>query len=351
MSHPLQILFAVSGGSDTGMGHVMRCIALAREAHARGHRVCFALDGDAPARTAITRALPDARVEPWGSVVHGEEADWIVFDTRCPLDDELLRARAAGRSTLVLDTLDWIDAADLTVLPAPHAPELHHPRLRGGPEFCVLAPAVRERVAPPYPGARDIVLVTLGGADPLGLTARLEAPLARCIDAWPAGRRVPDVHVVVGPAFQDAEGLAGCGASRGWRVHLAPVQHTLAALMQRTLFACVGFGTTVQELAYLGVPMLYLTHHAADRAAALRLEGRGMGRLGGEGPRFAAEDFAGALEKSLLDPSWCEAASRHGRKLMGDGNGAARILDEIEGTSQRGLQQGRQRGRQRGHDG
>ncbi len=141
---------------------------------------------------------------------------------------------------------------------------------------------------------------------------------------------------MLGPAFRDRAQLASSLRGKGWQVHEAPSRSDLAGLMNRSLFCVTGFGTTVYDLAYLGVPMIYLTHHRSDTEDASRLSTQGIGTLGADGSAFDGTKFRGVLSRTLLDPSWRARSSARGRELLGDGKGGDRILDALFSTPHRG---------------
>ena len=326
----MQIRFAVAGGRGVGLGHVMRCAAIAAEAEARGHSVRFVLRGDAAAALALGAELQDVELEPWTTPMQTASAgDWLVVDAPGDVRGELLAARAAGARTCVIDRLDQLDAADATVLPVAHGPRLTHPRLFQGPEWCIIAPVVRTCADRPYPGHRCIGLITLGAADPLGLTEQI----ARVVrDAVASSVESPwlELQVVVGPAFADPETTARSLEALGCRLRRGPDRAELASLMGRTLFAVSAFGTSVYDLAAVGVPVVYWTHRASDLEPAHRLEAAGLGAVGGDGTRFAADACRDLLRRTVLDPTWRARASMRGRALVANANGAARIVDLME---------------------
>ena len=68
MSRPVDAVdvhFAVSGGAADGLGHVLRCAAIAREARDAGWTVAFSLHGDAHARARLEHELPHGAIETW----------------------------------------------------------------------------------------------------------------------------------------------------------------------------------------------------------------------------------------------------------------------------------------------
>lgn len=321
----VDLLLAAEGGAEHGLGHVMRCAALAIEARNRGLRIAIALRGDAAARDVLASESLAAAVRPWTSRLFppGVAASAVVFDARGAIAPALHEAAASGARTLVLDRLDLQDVADWTVLPGVHGAPVRHPRVRQGASWCVIAPELRSVRRAAFELDRHRALVTLGGADPRCLTARVADELAAALGPDGASR----VDVVLGAAFRDVGLVARQLAERGFVPHLAPTRRRLAALAGRAAFAVCGFGTTVYELAFLGVPMLYLTHREADVEDARRLEGLGIGRFAGCAAGFAPERLREALDAAALAPAWRRASAARGRALLDEGGGAARILD------------------------
>ncbi len=324
--------FVTSGGAAEGIGHLARCAEIAREARARGLRVELAVRGD----TSVRSVLGDLPVVDWTAPSRlAADTRWLAFDTKQPIDSELRRARRAGTRSLVLDRLDHLERADWTVIPALHAPPLQHPRLSAGASWVPLPPPLRRPQLPPYPGTRDALVVSLGGSDPRSLTAPVCRAVDEALDRTPPPEGWPTRHVLLGPAIADRDALAAQLLGRGWTVHPRLEPQALGALLARSRGAVVAFGTTILQLAHLGVPTVYVTHRAEDVPDAVRLEAIGVGRLGADGGFFARDELVGALRKSLFDAEWCLRASSRGRALAGDGRGAARLVDRLFPESRR----------------
>lgn len=330
MTSAPELLFVVSGGRETGLGHVMRSAELVREALARGLRASVALRGDASGRAWVKSELPGVPCRPWDrgvDLIGATDAKprAALFDTRDACRGDVIALAEAGWPTLVLDRTDLADVADATVLPVLHAAPTEHPRIRGGADWCIVPEAVR---AAPLPAnhERDVFLLSLGGADPLGLTERLLEPVARAAGRW-RGASAPALHAVVGPSFARPDAVAERAREAGFTVHRALPRADFVALARRAAAAVIGFGTTAQELAWLGVPFVSFTHHESDVPHAHRLEARGVGVAGGYGGSLDPDAVGALLEGSLLDAAFRESSAARAKALLGDGRGAARILD------------------------
>lgn len=323
MSAAVDLRCLVSGGARFGLGHVQRAIEIAREAIAQNLRVAMAVRGDAAARAVVREQCPAIRLETWESPADaGRAAGWTLFDTREPIADEVAAAARAGSRRLVLDRTDCLDVADWTVLPNLHSRPRAHPRVSQGGKWCIVARELRTLAASDET-PRDHILVTLGGADPHDLTSAVLDPLAKAL----GGSEAAQVDVVIGRCFGAREHTLRRIAELGWRAHFDLGRREIGLLMRRAAFAICGFGISAYELACLGTPAIYLAHQDSDCADAEQLERRGVGLLGGAAGAFDADAFRRRLEACALNERWRERAARLGRRHVGDGAGAVRIVE------------------------
>lgn len=325
---PISLRCFVSAGARHGLGHAIRTLEIAREALARGWSVALAMRGDDDARALVRERLPGVALEDWGGADDAARpARHQLYDTREPIAAELARGRAIGAHRVVLDRVDHLDDADLTVLPHLHGRLRPHPRLLHGGRWCVIPAPLRALAASVETPARRGVLVTLGGADPHDLTSAVCEPLAKAIAVT---REDPGpVHVLLGRCFGDRPRLVRHLDRLGFRVHADLDHPTLGVLMQHSLFAVCGFGTTVYELAWQGTPALYLAHRAADVAEAEILEQVGVGAFGGAAPAVDTDALTARLVETVLDPVWRAPRAARGRALLGDGRGARRLVEAM----------------------
>ncbi len=311
------LAFVTSADAREGLGHLYRCLSVAEAADRRGLSSRFHLEGDLAARRALARERPRAEVAGWGEPASTvRDARCLLVDTRRDVAAILAAARRAGAPTIVLDRVDCLDAATRTVIPALHAdlppgtPALH------GAAWCLLAPEVRTHVATRWPDGRHGTLLTVGGADPLGLTERLYDLLASLPQAGA-------VTVVAGPAMDAAR--AERLAARGATVLRAPTRGELVRRLAGARAVITGFGTTAYDAGALGTPVAWLSHRAEDDAAARRLEAAGVGAFAGAGHAFDAAAVTARLAETVLDPVWCGGSAPRAREALAEADGAARL--------------------------
>jgi UDP-2,4-diacetamido-2,4,6-trideoxy-beta-L-altropyranose hydrolase len=333
----MRVVVRADGGAALGMGHVMRCLALAERLGERGAAVTF-LTREEPAALARIAAhgcevvaLPpredgaaDVAAVLERAAASGARA--AVVDLQGFPGEAQARIRAAGLRLTVLDDMGGRGfEADVVLNPNVDARRdayavAPHTRLLLGPRYALLRRAFVERAAaPPAAGAR--LLITMGGGDADNGTLRALQE-ADGLDAHVT------LDVLLGAAFPHGETVETAARRARHPVRIHPDPRDPAALMAAATVALSAAGTTCLELAHLGVPavLLVLADNQAGNAAGLARAGCAVslgdaGRLSGP----ALREKLGAL---LSDPERRARMGALGRELV-DGAGAARVAAEV----------------------
>lgn len=301
----------------TGTGHLVRCLALAEEAVARGHEpVVVGHVGDAP----LVRDLLERGVEVRAVGTAPGEADRVAAAVGADLVHVDTYGEVALDGEVPLSNMQDGDygqrPADLVVDPTLGAELTPAPGLPGRVELRGAAYApIRKDVASRHAEWRDPsgsrVLVTMGSTDPHDLTSTM----VRTLLGTDLGL---DLTVIVGRAVPDLTDLVG--------VTVRPPTPAFADLALEHDLVVSASGTTVSELACLGVPMAVV--RAVDNQAGTYAHVVGMGAAWG----------LGSVDE-LVDPSRVRElwSRRDGRQelsrlaaTMVDGRGAQRIVDVWE---------------------
>lgn len=332
MTNPGRLDFVLAGGATHGLGHVMRCRAIAEAARERDIRVRAYLEGDAAAgaRWCARAGLP-API-PWSAWRATDAADWTILDHPFDKRSWLERLQGAGSLAVVLDDERARNRADLTILPGlHHAPRPDDDRVRvwAGPRYSILSEAHRQTRALAL-SERDHLLLSMGGADPYHATPRLAPCLVRGLETASRDHGIRHLEVVLGPAFRDpGDRIANRLAHAGWQVHRALPAERFARSMARARFAVVGFGTSLTELAWHGTPHACLTHHEHDDAPARALEARGIGAHLGCVRQFDARAITARFRRALEDAALQRESVRRAREAIAEARGIERILDAL----------------------
>jgi UDP-2,4-diacetamido-2,4,6-trideoxy-beta-L-altropyranose hydrolase len=315
------VAFLTTSGARAGLGHLRRCLTLAHAIQAAGAEVRFVLTGDEPGVALVQRAgfvasLVEGGARAAVARLVDEEARQLVVADDYALESDDLAELSRVALLAVLDDLADRDLPAHFVLNANPAADALPYRMPPtctrlfGPRYALLGPAFENVAARRTSERARRVLVTVGGADPRGVTLEITAAVR---DALPDAI----IDVVIGPLFDQATIAslpAGCVA------HHAPA--TLAPLMFEADMAVTAGGQTTYELAACGLPAVAVCLAENQR------------------PNLAALAVAGTLTTSeLVDLSATVAAlsfdsarrarmSAAGRALV-DGYGATRAAKEL----------------------
>lgn len=328
-----RVLCLVAGGPRIGMGHVMRTLELARVLHGRGmHIVGFICNDDRHCAELIQRAGWPLWLEGAHNLPEllEKRIELVVVD-RPPGSDDLALVM---RSCLPKVPIAALDTFDMEATPANLVVNLlnHHPRRRRpvneeieyyeGVEYAIVrheflaAHATSRKMSDP---AREIV-VTFGGADPCNHTSQI-------LDAW-AVRPIPEVHlsIIVGPNFTHRSEVIHRSHAAGATVVENPP--TMVPLLTNADLAVCGAGTTLLELACLGIPTIVLPQTEAERRFAelfVRKEAVQMADSSA-----GLEGLNAQLAQLIRDGDERSELSQRARSFV-DGQGASRIADLLCG--------------------
>jgi len=332
-----RVLIRCDGDSRIGLGHVVRCLALAEELRDRhGLGVSFAM---------LSGEIGEQRVREAGFPIEGKpeelvEDDWVyrlvehksidllIVDVRTELNAETLNlCRELGCLCLVIDDGSPRRlAADLVVYPP--VPQLQRMQWDGfgGERLCgwewILLRKSFCRLSSPAQTGKPRVLITMGGSDPAGLTLLTLEALEQC-------RILFDTDVVIGPGFKrhDALELFLGSAKRDYQIHRQVAD--LAPFMVNASLAVVAFGVTAYELCAARVPALLLCLSADHAESAMALDRAGAAISLGEYGQVTSGFIAEMVDGLLADPDRRQQMQSFAGELI-DGRGVERLASRLE---------------------
>ncbi len=343
---PKGMFFRFDASPELGAGHWRRCLALARECLRRGleaHLVARTRDVD----LAAMGALPGMRLHavPWQAepeqdarllveICRSRQLRMGVVDHYRQGADYQTCLRASGLRWLQFGNRghrhpllgQWLHDASPAACRSDYAARLAEPaaRLLLGSRYALLQPefalARARREAEGWPDKVNKVLLIFGGGDDRGLTA---AALGWLDEAGFAGGRV----VLTTRANPSLPVLRQMAASDR-RVELQVDNWAPAQVMAGCDLAMSTGGTTLHELACLGIPALVLSVAENQVEPAKAWERAGLGwYLGGWPEPVCTPPVELMLELGRRPQGW---RRRRARCLAEqDGQGARRVADEL----------------------
>lgn len=331
------ILFRVAASEQIGLGHLMRCLALAQAAEDAGIPVVFALDMEAVnfARARhdwnypivpVPAALTGSEHSEWLSgQLHKQNAAVLVVDGYIFTPDTFSHIPRDAVCTIVMDDgqQHLAQYADIIVNPATQTLDESYKKANPeiicatGDKYRLLRREFRTANIQPLEN-RTGIAINFGGSDPLHLTL----PLLKAITSNNAD--IP-IRVVTGPACEAYTEIADWVATSP-----APIQHIhncqdMAAVWGHARLAISAAGGSQFELGVCQTPTLLVV--VAENQVAATAEAREQGwclsfdgRKGNVVNELAEKTISLYEENSLLS-GMSEKAAQHY-----DVHGADRLL-------------------------
>lgn len=341
------LIIRADGNAGIGAGHLMRCLTIARAVEERGGEeiifLCADEDSAEMVRVHGFRAEvfhtdyrnPESELLENGSRMRGKNlwdsrikgnSNRILVDSYYATDDYLEGLKKYGKVFLMDDMQNHAYPADGIINYNLFADGQLYERLYGGkkPEFYL-----GSRFVPLRPQFRNVsyrvrdvvedVLLTTGGADADNIAGKI-------LDAvYGANIRF---HVLVGrfsPHFEDWQRLA----ERTAGLRLYHDVKNMAELMMRCDLAITAGGSTVYELAAVGVPFICFSYAENQEALVEYMAREDIGMSAGAWHRDAAavteriiRQFAALCEDVNLRRQYSEREKR-----LIDGHGAERLAE------------------------
>lgn len=315
-----------------GVGHLLRTLALAQAWQDRGGTVvCATIDVPGPVRDRLRSAdveVISGRVAPGSGQDHAWTRQMAFEHKACVVIDgyhlgvSFANVLAdAGLRTLLID--DEGSAAPIRAMVLNqnlHGTRSIYPRASStvlvGTRYSMLRRELLRTPRPPLPNptwARTAI-VTFGGSDPAHLT--VPAALA-LVDAG-----IEHVHAVVGPA-------ASVPALEHPDIEVHRDPPDFFGLAASADLAITAAGSTVWELAWLGVPMALVSTAPNQEPTLASAVGAGLAISLGAAGDFRSSPPVAALAEFARDGAMRRSLALAGRSLI-DGRGASRVAEALE---------------------
>jgi spore coat polysaccharide biosynthesis predicted glycosyltransferase SpsG len=350
MAPGLRVGIRCDAGPRTGVGHLIRCVALAEELVLRGAEVVFLGSLDGPPWVAgqlHTRKLPLVPARPGPHRLTRQalrmRLDAMVIDSYATDPACAASLRRAGVTVLaIVDGDTRGQQADLYVDQNLGAEEAAHDLPAGGirlagVQYVMLRDSVRA-LRPPTPHRGDPALqaharreITRGCARVVCFFGGTDAAgAAPAVVELAAATGAPFAATVVAAHAATAKALAALPLAPGQCVTPIPPTDRLPALAAGSDLVVSAAGTSTWELLCLGVPTALIQVAANQRAGYDATVSRGL-TAGLGSVATPAPDAVPVLRRLLTDPAARAAPAARGHGLI-DGRGRERVADALLGS-------------------
>ncbi|MBF0568665.1 UDP-2,4-diacetamido-2,4,6-trideoxy-beta-L-altropyranose hydrolase [Candidatus Magnetominusculus dajiuhuensis] len=326
----MDVVIRADAYPEIGTGHLMRCMALGQSFKDRGWRVVFITYCEAAGLLGRLTSEDGFNVIPLESKsdnvlppCHWAVVDGVNFDGRFHKS-----MKDAGYKLLIIDDMAALKIYDgeFVLNQNIHADSLKYnlspgTRLLSGPEYILLR---REFIK--HRGVEKLitdkcvnVLITLGGADRENLTQKVLNSVKDINDI--------KITVVVGAGNPNIESIKTVGTAAP--VTILQNVANMADVMASQDAAVTSGGTTVWELAFMGVPSVVGRIAPIEDYLVAGLNSRGLFIDSGWFKTATEDEIRGNLLKLLTNMKLRKEMSALGRRLV-DGFGRDRVIEAME---------------------
>ncbi len=339
------------GGPNMGIGHVMRCLSLAKALRKRGHSVIFlCIEREGIARikeeafevielehenshkavAATSKPVLYGEIQQLIRIIQEKAVQMLIIDKYDVETCYFLKIRPYVKRLVYLDDLGkFVYPVDLVVNGSITSEYLKYKgyskeqHLLLGTAYNLLRDEFRELPDRKLNKAAQQIMITTGGSDPYHMTLRFLNMMMT--DPELAGLTI---HVIVGSLFTCKEELKKIQLQNPFLVLYENITHIWRVMLQADIAISAG-GTTLYELAACGMPTLAVILAENQKMAAEKMDEKGCVMNLGWFDQIETDFFLSQLKRLMYDYSLRASMSKRAKKLI-DGKGAERVADYIE---------------------
>ena len=336
----MKILFRVDGGLNSGLGHLIRCMAIARRLkdHFKGIKICFLTEenkfsNDLLSKNGFSFEIREKLSEETfiSNSIKKANAAVLFIDKIYPYSAEFIKEiRKQIRVSMFHIWCDGTFESDLFIIPASHNSNsvlkderwLTSPvKLYEGFPYVILNDKILESKQKSGINTNPLhIVITTGGSDPKGVLIRL---LEYLLDF---NMKNIKITVLVGETFSYPDKLRNLQKRLSDIFTFLPFNYTDFAAAD---LAVNTFGSSTYELIYLGIPVLSIGH--ADRnaqASACLAKKYGIIKDLGHIDDLTGIKFLSSLTELISNPKQLLEMQKKSRHLI-DGRGCERVAELI----------------------
>jgi UDP-2,4-diacetamido-2,4,6-trideoxy-beta-L-altropyranose hydrolase len=319
----MKVAFRVDGNKKLGLGHVKRCIVLAKNLQKKNVSCFFIihykeikeyLESKGFEVFIISQNNESQQIK---KILFENKCNKLVIDSKRKSIEKLLKKLDKEIITILIDNENYWNFVDLIVLPSIKNPKKNYPK------NCIVGINYLlhgiEEMPKLIKNNNNSILLSLGGSDKFNITKKIVKSFSKIDDDF-------NLVIVLGKFYSDEKNLLKI-IKNDERFSLVRSPSSLTALMTEASVGLISFGITVYESAICKLPSFVVSHSKENDESSKSVEKYGwISYLG----KYDQIDYAN-LPTTILD------LMKNNRKLKNmihaclqiDGLGPSRVSDHI----------------------
>lgn len=335
----LKIVFRVDGGSEIGMGHVMRCLALANS-FSKNINVSFIIKFQEKVINLLeergykikilnSTICYKKEIKEVKNIMKSEKVDILITDAYHIDQNYLSEVKKNVKKLVSISLTDsFAYPSDIVVDGEIYATKLNYQSVDSssvfllGTDYVLLREEFQNLPKREIDENIDVIMVTVGGGDPLNLTPKIVQALEKI------KKYNFKVKIVIGPAFNNLTEILKKVTKTNLEISLYFNTKKMSQLMLKSDLAISAGGSTLYELAATGTPAVVVLQSKDQLLGAKCLEKEETIINLGFGDKIENRKLIKTVLNLIDDFEKRKKMSQMGQRLV-DGKGVLRVKKKI----------------------
>jgi len=319
----MKVAFRVDGNKKLGLGHVKRCIVLAKNLQKRNVSCFFIIQFKGIKEFLESKGFEvfviqqNNELQQIKQILSENKCNKLVIDSKRKSIEKLLKKLDKEIITILIDNENYWDLADLIIISSIRNPTKDYPKnCIVGMEYLLHG---IEELPQSTKQKNNSILLTMGGSDKYDITRKIVHSFSKRTDDF-------DLVVIMGRFYNGEKNLLKI-IKNNKRFRLVRSPPSLTTLMQEASIGLVTFGITVYEAAICRMPLFVISHSNENDVSSKLVEKSGCISYLGKYDKIDYTDLSSIILNSLKDKAKLKKMNQTCSEI--DGLGPSRVADHI----------------------
>jgi len=317
----MNIAFRVDGNKRLGLGHVKRCMVLAKKIQKKNIN-CFFITQfketdnflqDKGFQSFLIKQKNESRAI--NRILKNCQCTKLVIDSKRKSIFKILKNK--NLKIILIDNLNYSKMVKLVIISSIKNPKKIYPKnCVVGKQFVIHG---IEKIYKSIPTKSNQILISMGGSDKYNITEKI-------IKAFSKNSYNIQIKIVVGKFFDDNQKITKI-INNDKRFQMVKNPPSLVSLMQESSIGVTAFGVTTYEAAICKLPLITIAHSNENNSSAKLVEELGWVKHFG---KYDDIDYKNLVQSTInLMKNEKELIKMRKSCLQIDGLGPSRIAKKI----------------------